>query len=53
MVFGLVELGLSYLFAKLALNSGNPWEWLLTLILFIGFLHNLIRMFRMFWIRKK
>ena len=44
LVFGLVELGLSYLFFSLAVNSGSLWEWTLTLILGIGVLQNLVRL---------
>jgi hypothetical protein len=43
-VFGLVELGLSYLFFSLAVNSGSLWEWTLAIILGIGFLQNLARL---------
>lgn len=45
-VFGLVELGLSYLFASLAVNSGSLWEWTLTVILLIGFLQNFVKLIR-------
>ena len=44
LVFGLVELGLWYLFASLAINSGSLWEWTLAVILFIGLLQNLIKL---------
>lgn len=44
LVFGLVELGLAYLFASLAINSGSLWQWALTIILAAGFLRNLIQM---------
>lgn len=44
LVFGLVELGLAYIFALWALDSGNLLEWLLALILFVGFLQNIARM---------
>lgn len=43
-VFGLVELGLSYLFFSLAVNSGSLWEWALTVILFVGFAQNFVRL---------
>jgi len=38
--FGLVELGLSGVFINLAISSGDWWEWLIALILGIGFLQN-------------
>ncbi len=44
LVFGLVELGLAYLFASLAINSGSLWQWALTVIFAAGFLHNLVLM---------
>jgi len=40
LVFGLIELGLGYLFVSLAINSGSLWEWTLGIILFIGALQN-------------
>ena len=43
-VFGLVELGLSYLFASLAVNSGSLWQWTLALILLVGFGQNFVRL---------
>jgi hypothetical protein len=44
-MFGLVELGLSYLFFSLAVNSGSLWQWTLTVILFIGFAQNFVKLF--------
>lgn len=44
LVFGLVELSLSYLFARLAFPSGDWWEWLLALTFLFGFLQNFVRM---------
>jgi hypothetical protein len=44
LVFGLLELGLTYLFFRLAANSGRFWEWALAVILFIGFLQNFGRL---------
>jgi hypothetical protein len=44
LVFGLVELGLSYLFFSLAVNSGSLWEWTLAFVLFVGFAQNLVRL---------
>jgi len=43
-VFGLVELGLVYIFASLAINSGSVWQWLLAIIFLFGSLQNLVRM---------
>lgn len=43
-VFGLVELGLSYLLFSLAINSGNLWEYILAIILLFGALQNFVRM---------
>lgn len=42
-VFGLVELGLAYLFANWAINSGDLWQWALAFIFLFGFLQNLTR----------
>ena len=44
LVFGLVELGLSYLFFSLAVNSGSLWQWTLAFILFVGFAQNFVRL---------
>lgn len=44
LVAGLVELGLAYLFASLAINSGSLWEWALAIILVVGTLQNFIRL---------
>ena len=44
LVFGLVELGLAYLFASLAIDSGSLWHWALAIIFAVGFLQNLVRM---------
>jgi len=43
LVFGLVELGLAYLVASLAIDSGSLWEWALAFILLFGCLQNLAR----------
>jgi len=43
LVFGLIELGLSYLFLSLAINSGSLWQWGLAIILFIGFAQNIVK----------
>lgn len=44
LVFGLVELGLSYLFASLAVNSGSLWQWTLAVVLFVGFGQNFVKL---------
>lgn len=44
LVFGLVELALSYVFANMAIPSGDWWQWLLALICLFGFLQNFGRM---------
>jgi hypothetical protein len=44
LVFGLVELGLSYWFFSLAVNSGSLWQWTLTVILFVGFAQNFVKL---------
>lgn len=46
LVFGLVELGLAYLFASLAIDSGSLWQWALAIIFAVGFLNNSIRLIR-------
>jgi hypothetical protein len=53
LVFGLLELGLTYLLFRLAANSGSLWEWALAVILFIGFLQNFGRLFGQWLARKK
>ncbi len=50
LVFGLVELGLAYVFASWALGSGSLWLWLLAFIFLFGFLQNFSRML---WVHKK
>lgn len=40
LVFGLVELGLSLAFVDRAIPSGDWWEWLIALILGVGFVQN-------------
>ena len=43
-VFGLVELALAFVLINWAIPSGDWWEWLLALILLVGFLQNFGRM---------
>ena len=40
LVFGVVELGLAYIFASLAINSAHTWQWLLAVIFGLGVLQN-------------
>ena len=44
LVFGLVELGLSYLVSLKAIDNGNLILWTLAFILLLGFLQNFGRM---------
>lgn len=44
LVFGLVELALSYVVALWAIGNGSLWLWGLAFILLFGFLQNLFRM---------
>jgi len=46
LVFGIVELALSYLFISLALDSAHTWQYVLSILLLIGGVHNLIKIFR-------
>ena len=42
-IFGLVELGLAYLFGSLAINSGSLWQWALAIIFVVGTLQNFFK----------
>ena len=44
LVFAIVELAIAYGFVSLAIDRGNLWWYLLTLIFFIGFLQNLVKL---------
>jgi len=44
LVFGVVELGLAYIFASLAISQGNLWFYLLTIIFLVGTIQNIIRL---------
>jgi hypothetical protein len=46
LVFGLIELGLAYGFASLAIDRGGPWWYLLALIFLVGALQNLFKLIR-------
>lgn len=49
LVFGLIELGLSYLFFSVAINSGSLWQWALAIILFVGTLQNVGKLILQVW----
>jgi hypothetical protein len=49
LVFGLVELAAVYGFASLAIDRGNIWWYLLTLIFFVGALQNIFRLIGTFF----
>ena len=53
LVFAIIELALAYLFASLAINDGNLWIYLLTLIFLVGCLQNLFRLIGSFFRGKK
>ncbi len=44
LVFGLVELGVAYGFAGLAIDRGGPWWYLPTLVFLFGALRNLVKL---------
>jgi hypothetical protein len=44
LVFGLIELAITYGFASLAIDRGNPWWYLLTLIFLVGALQNFTKL---------
>lgn len=44
LVFGLVELGVAYGLAGLAIDRGGPWWYLLTLVFLVGALQNLFKL---------
>ena len=46
LVFGLVELAMAYGFASWAIDTGSLWQYALAVILLIGGLQNLVRIFR-------
>lgn len=46
--FALLELGLVYLFVSLAIDRGNLWYYLLTLLFLIGSLQNVFKLGRSF-----
>jgi hypothetical protein len=52
-VFGVIELGLAYGFISLAIDRGNFFWYLLTLIFLIGTLQNLVKLIGTFFNGKK
>lgn len=44
LVFGVLELVVAYGFASLAIDRGNLWWYLLTLIFLVGALQNLLKL---------
>jgi hypothetical protein len=46
LVFGLVELGLSYLFASLSIDSGSLLQYAITIILLVGAVANFLKVIR-------
>jgi hypothetical protein len=46
LTFGFAELGLSYIFISLAIDSASLWEYAAGIILLVGGIQNLVRIFR-------
>jgi uncharacterized membrane protein HdeD (DUF308 family) len=44
--FGAIELGLAYVLASLAINSGSLWEYALAITFIVGGVLNFIKTFR-------
>lgn len=44
LIFGLVELGVAYGFASLAIDRGNLWWYLLALLFLVGALNNIVKL---------
>lgn len=44
LVFGLVELGLAYGFALWAIDNGNVWLYVITVVFFAGTVQNLVKL---------
>ncbi|HWB38828.1 MAG TPA: hypothetical protein VG604_01150 [Candidatus Saccharimonadales bacterium] len=53
LVFGLLELAITYAFVSLAIDRGNLWWYLLTLIFLVGTLQNLIKLIGTFFHGKR
>lgn len=47
--FTLIEAGLAYVFASLAIDSGSLWQWLLAIVLAIGSVQNFVKFMISFW----
>jgi hypothetical protein len=45
LAFGLIELGLAYAFASLSIDTGNLFEYAITLLFFAGAIQNFVRIF--------
>lgn len=48
LIAGLVELAIAYGFASLAIDRGNLWWYLLTLIFLVGALQNFVKLMKSF-----
>jgi hypothetical protein len=48
LVFALIELAITYVFFSLSIDRGNFWWYLLTLVFFLGFLQNLLKLTKAF-----
>ncbi|HSX37121.1 MAG TPA: hypothetical protein VLG13_03345 [Patescibacteria group bacterium] len=42
--FAIIEIAIAYGFASLAIDRGNLWFYILTLIFFVGTLQNLVKL---------
>lgn len=50
LVFGFVELAVTYVFVSLAIDSGSLWEYILAIVFLFGTVQNLVRAL---WMHKK
>ena len=46
LLFAIIELVLAYIFVSIAIDTASMWAYLATLILFVGFIMNITRVFR-------
>ncbi len=53
LVFALIELAITYGFASLAIDRGNLWWYLLTLIFLVGALQNFFKLLANFMHKKE
>ena len=44
LAFAVVELLLAYLFVSWAIDSGSIWDYLITLVFFVAFLQNVVKL---------